>query len=235
MRDTITKDIAGFQVEIEFDNSKLVLLDKQVTAGGDLVESTAGGTVSGADQWSNDVEKGSITKVRLSYVFDGVNADYSQKFDPGANMMELVFKTKEAGVDLSSAITLGTNIPFEVYEADGCLIRQDFVAEIKQIEETKSFMGFKEKSEYQTFSMSVSPNPVANSNRAAFIIKSPVDEKYEVVFYSMTTGEKVHSFSAITLDGYFYRNINMKDFPKDVFVVKVKGAKINYSTKLIKL
>lgn len=232
---TSSKDISGFQVELEFDNTKVELLEKRVVLGGDLVERAAVGTPSATNQktnhWSNEMVKGPKTRVRLSYVFDGNGPNFSQKIDPSENMVELVFKTKKAGVNLSEVITLGTGIPFEVYLADGCVIKEDFVSDIGLKE--KSFSGSKEPTAYEQFSMSVSPNPVAK--KATFIIKSPVDEKYEVTFYSMTTGEKIRSFSVETTGGYFYGNINTEDLPKDVLLVKVKGPHTSYSTKLIKL
>ncbi len=237
---TVAKNIAGFQMEIEFDNTKLELMNRQVTAGTDLVERAAietGVMTSGTNQqvmrWSNKIEKGLRTQVRLSYVFDGSNANSSQKIEPGEDMVELVFKTKEAGVDFSTAITMGTNIPFEVYEASGCVVREDFVSGVIQAVEGKSSSGSKVLSAYDKFNVSVSPNPV--SDRATLIIKSLVDEKYEVTFYSMTTGEKIRSFTVATSGGYFYKNINTGDLPKDVFVVKIKGSQTNFSTKLVKL
>jgi hypothetical protein len=235
---TSSKDISGFQVELEFDNTKLALLEKQVVLGSGLVERAAvetvgipPGTNQNVTRWANELVKGSKTRVRLSYVFDGSGPNSSQKIDPSENMVELVFKTKEAGVNLSEAITLGTGIPFEVYQADGCVIKEDFVSDIGLKE--KSFSGSKEPTAYEQFSMSVSPNPVAD--KATVIIKSPIDEKYVVTLYSMTTGEKVRSFSVETTGGYFYGSINTDDLPKDVILVKVKGPHTNYSTKLIKL
>lgn len=212
---------SGFQGEINFDNTTLELME---------VLPLSENEDSGAD-FFNVIESGTKTTVRFSYTYHKNGPVQSKQLSANEQILIFKFKTKVAGLDPSQEITLGTELPLEIYQTNGCLLSGEILANVEL--EAESDSENDALGEPSDFTLALAPNPARD--KANIIINSRGSERYRVVIYSITTGREIKQWEAQTLGGYYRHEIDVSDLPNDVFLVKVTDSQKSQSLKLIKI
>jgi hypothetical protein len=212
---------SGFQGEINFDNTTLELLE---------VLPVSKSEDSGSDYF-NVIQHGQETTVRFSYTYNKNSSAQTKQLSADEQMLAFRFKTKVAGLDPSQEIGLGTDLPLEVYQTDGCLLSGEILANVVLEAESEEASG--PLSSPMDFTLALAPNPARD--KASIIINSSNSDHFRVVIYSITTGREFKQWEAQTLNGYYRHEIDISDLPKDVFLVKVMDSQKSQSLKLIKI